>query len=354
MKIAIKKEQSQACLDFAEREQFAGISRKKRYSLLSLLAVLIWCSACNDEWKDEQYVHYVSFKAPLDDNGVTPIYVRYKPDGEVTYQLPLIVSGSTTNNSDLTVHVALDPDTLESLNYERFQSREDLYYRELESRYFTMPDTVNIQAGENTSLLNIDFTLGGIDLVDKWVLPLTIVDDPSYGYVANPRKHYRKALLRVMPFNDYSGTYSGTALKTYLKGYESEAAIVESEIPVYVVDENTIFFYAGTVDEENTDRRSYKIYASLDDETKIVTLTAEDPNIEFKVNSTPMFSVEETMDATRPYLLHRYVTISNIDYNYTDYTSVTGATIAYTVRGSMILERKINTQIPDEDQAIEW
>ncbi len=327
---------------------------KKRYFLPFLLSVLVVFSACNDEWKDEQYVHYVSFKAPLDDNGVTPIYVRYKSEGEVTYQLPLIVSGSTTNDRDMTVHVAVDPDTLQTLNDERFQSREELYYQELDSRYFTMSDTVNIRAGENTSLLDIDLTLGGIDLVDKWVLPLTIVDDPSYDYVANPRKNYRKALLRIMPFNDYSGTYSGTALKVYLKGYESDAAIVESEIPVYVVDENTVFFYAGTVDEENTDRRSYKISASFDEETKIVTLTAEDPNIEFKVNSTPMFAVEETMDATRPYLKHRYVTISNIDYNYTDYTSSTGATIAYTVRGSIILERKINTQIPDEDQAIEW
>ncbi len=327
---------------------------KKRYRLLFMLAVLVWCSSCNDEWKEEQFEHYVSFKAPSDDNGVTPIYVRYKPDGEVTCQLPLTVSGSTTNNSDLTVHVALDPDTLATLNDERFQSREDLYYQELESRYFTMPGTVDIKAGENTALLDIDFTLGGIDLVDKWVLPLTIVDDPSHGYVANPRKNYRKALLRIMPFNDYSGTYSGTALKTYLKGYEDDAAIVESEIPVYVVDENTVFFYAGTVDEENTDRRHYKIYALFDDATKIVTLTAEDPNIGFTVNRTPVFSGEETMDATRPYLMHRYVTISNIDYNYTDYTSVTGAAISYTVRGSMILERKINTQIPDEDQAIEW
>ena len=330
------------------------MNMKQIYGLLSLLAVLIGYSSCNDEWKDEQFEHYVSFKAPLDSRGVSQINVRYKPDGNVTYQLPLIVSGSTTNNSDLTVHVAIDPDTLQALNYERFQSRTDLYYKELESDYFTMPETVNIKAGENTALMNIDFTLNDIDLVDKWMLPVTIVDNPAYGYLANPRKHYRKALLRVMPFNDYSGIYSGTALKTFLKGYENDAAIVKSEIPVYVVDENTVFFYAGTVDENRIDRRNYKIYAAFDNQTKTVTLTAEDPNIEFQVNGTPVFVVEETMDAVRPYLLHRYVTISKIDYSYTDYTAVPGATISYTVRGSLILERKINTQIPDEDQAIEW
>nr|WP_320057280.1 DUF4973 domain-containing protein [uncultured Bacteroides sp.] len=327
---------------------------KNIYILLSILTVLVLCSSCNDEWKDEQFAHYVSFKAPIDSKGVTQINVRYKSEGKVTYKLPLIVSGSTTNNSDLSVHVAVDPDTLQALNFERFQSREDLFYKELKSSYFTMPETVNISAGENTSVLNIDFTLGNIDLVDKWILPLTIVENSSYGYVANPRKNYRKALLRVMPFNDYSGVYSGTGLKIYLEGYEEDAAIVRSEISTYVVDDNTIFFYAGTVDESRIDRRNYKIQAYFNRQTKTVAFTADNPQMKFKVNKVPSYSVEETMDATRPYLLHRYVTINNIDYNYTDYTSVPNANISYTIKGSLILERNINTQIPDEDQAIEW
>lgn len=327
---------------------------KKIHNLLFFLAAFLLISSCNDEWKAEQYDRYVSFKAPLNSQGITRLYVRYKENDSTSYKLPVIVSGSTTNNENMTVHVAVDPDTLETLNMEQFQSRTELYYKQLESKYFKMPDTVNIEAGKNISLLDIDFTLKGIDLVDKWLLPLTIVDDPMNSYIPHPRKNYKKALLRVMPFNDYSGIYSGTALKTYLKGYEGDAAIVKSEVTVYVVDENRVFFYAGTVDENRTDRRNYKIYAAFDSQTKQVTLTADNPDMEFNVNGTPVFSVEETMDATRPYLLHRYVTISKIDYNFTDYTSVPNANISFTVRGSLILERKINTQIPDEDQAIEW
>lgn len=328
---------------------------KKRYSiLLSVLAGLLVFSSCSDEWTDEQYERFVSFKAPLNEQGVTRIYVRYREDSISTYRLPLVVSGSTTNDQNMTVHVAVDRDTLDVLNMEQFQSRTELYYEELTSEYFSMPETVEIEAGENTSLLDIDFSLNNIDLVDKWLLPLTVVDDPSYDYVSHPRKHYKKALLRVMPFNDYSGVYSGTALKTFLRGYEGDAAIVKSEVHVYVVDENTVFFYAGTVDEDRTDRENYKVYATFDEQTKQVTLTADNPDMEFQMYGTPVFTVEETMDATRPYLLHRYVTISKIDYSFTDYTSVPNASIAYTVRGSLILERKINTQIPDEDQAIEW
>jgi hypothetical protein len=323
--------------------------------MLSLLAVASFFYGCNDEWEDEQYEQYIAFKAPLDESsGVTPIYVPYEADSTVTYDLPLIVSGSTNNTHNRTVHVGIDHDTLSVLNYQQFQDREDLYYRELESGFYDFQDQVNINAGENTALLNIDLSLGGIDLVDKWLLPLTILDDSSYDYQAHPRKHYSKALLRIIPFNDYSGVYSGTGLKVYLKGYEDDAAIVQSEIPVYVVDEKAVFFYAGTIDEMRDDRRNYKIKAVFDERTRKVTFTAEDPNIEFQVNKELGFVVEEVMDATRPYLLHRYVTISNIDYNFIDYTSVEGASISYTVRGSMILERKINTQIPDEDQAIEW
>jgi hypothetical protein len=33
---------------------------------------------------------------------------------------------------------------------------------------------------------------------------------------------------------------------------------------------------------------------------------------------------------------------------------VPGVDIQYTVQGVITMERKINTQIPDEDQAIEW
>ena len=62
----------------------------------------------------------------------------------------------------------------------------------------------------------------------------------------------------------------------------------------------------------------------------------------------------EKMDEVRPYLLHRYLTINNIDYQFTDYTMVPSKSIIYKVSGSLILERRLNTQIPDEDQAIEW
>lgn len=326
----------------------------KKSSIQLLFLMVLWvCYACNDEWKEEQFEHYVSFKAPLDNEGVTNIYVRYKEGQKTTFLQPLEVSGSTTNNKDLSIHVAVDPDTLGILNYERFQTRQDFYYKQLNNTYFSIPETVNIKSGDNTALMAIDFSLKGIDMAEKWVLPLTILEDPTAKYKINPRKYYKKALLRVNPFNNYSGTYSGTALKVVMDGHESETPIVKSQIRSYVVDENTIFFYAGNIDEDRKDRKNYKVFATFN-ETGGVTFRAENPNMKFAVKKDASYTVSEQMDAVRPYLLHRYITINNVDYEFTDYTLVSTTAIKFKVSGSLILERQLNTQIPDEDQSIEW
>lgn len=326
---------------------------KKSSIQLLLLMVLFACNACNDEWKEEQFEHYVSFKAPLESEGVANIYVRYKDGQKTTFLQPLEVSGSTTNDMNLSVRVGVDADTLGILNYERFQNRQDFYYKQLDNSYFSIPETVNIKTGENTALMAIDFSLKGIDMAEKWVLPLTILEDPAAQYKINPRKHYKKALLRVNPFNNYSGTYSGTALKVVMDGHESETPIVKSQIRSYVVDENTIFFYAGNIDEDRKDRKNYKIFATFS-ETGGVTFRAENPNMKFAVKKDASYTISEQMDAVRPYLLHRYITLNNVDYEFTDYTLVSTTAIKFKVSGSLILERQLNTQIPDEDQSIEW
>lgn len=332
---------------------------KKIYISLVILVMALLGSSCNDEWNDEQYEQYISFKAPIGNKGVTDIYVRYKQNGKVTYKLPLIVSGSLVNNADRTVRIAVDPDTLAQLNSERF-GREDLYYRELGSQYYDFQETVDIPAGISNTTMDIDLKLDNLNLVEKWVLPLSIVDDPSYNYVRHPRKSYSKALLRILPFNDYSGSYSTTTMQVFIKNedgsYNKDDAMVADSRTGYVVDENTIFFYAGLVDEELIDRAKYKVYfrfSSKDEGMTVTLFTDDDSAIKLKQVGTPSYAISEIMDATRPYLKHRYITF-NIEYDYVDYTSAPGVEIPYKVKGTMILERNINTQIPDEDQAIEW
>src|SRR5699024_10020048 len=136
---------------------------KKIYLFFVLSSLIVAFSSCNDEWKDEQFENFISFKAPLTNEGISDIYVRYRGDEKSTFQQALIVSGSTVNEQDMTVNVEIDSDTLDILNYERFQNREDFYYKVLDSEYFSFPSTVDIKAGESTALMDIDFTFKDID-----------------------------------------------------------------------------------------------------------------------------------------------------------------------------------------------
>ena len=353
---------------------------KKLYSIfLAAVAVAIGCVSCNDEWEDEQYLQMPSFKAQPNAQGVTTTYVRYVPEGTRRYELPVIISGSTMNSSEMTVHVAVDNDTLSSLNYEHYGDREELYFQQMPADYYSFPETVTVPAGECQTVLPIDFKLGGadnqtpLDQADKWVLPLTIVDDESYNYVANPRKWYRKALLRFTPFNDYSGTYAGNQLKITMEGAPSgEGNLQVNEHRSFVVDENTIFFYMGHRDIDYLDRKLYKVFVEFTDEdvegaqigAKKLNLWTDNPGDEgnnFAIlteddNGNPFqayYTKWEEMDPVKPYMKHIYI-ILYIRYTFEDYTTAPGVRIKYTVAGSLSMQRDLNTLIPDEDQQIQW
>lgn len=338
---------------------------KNIYIYLSLLAAIVLGAACNNEWEDEQYEQYVSFKAPIaaGGDGVTTTYVRYKDNGKVTYQLPVIVSGSTVNTQDRDIHIAVDADTLRTLNIERFSLyRPELWYTEMEEDKYEFPETVHIPVGSCVEQLNIDFNLQGIDMLEKWVLPLSIVDDASSNYQSHPRKNYAKALLRVVPFNDYSGSYTASSMKvyTYINGKPDNNARTTNKRTGYVIDNNSVFFYAGLINEDMDKdiRKKYKINVHFKEDGTL-DMVPDDPTneMEFQLIGTPIYSSTSIMDATRPYLERRYVQIM-FEYDFQDFTYGGSGTevipIKYRVEGSMTLQRNINTQIPDEDQQIEW
>lgn len=324
-----------------------------------LFAVALSVTSCNDDWTDEQFSQMVSFKSVPNDLGVTDTYVRYNANGEVTYQLPLIVSGSTTNKSTLHVQVALDNDTLPDLNQRKFGSRPELYFAQLPEKYYSFPNTVEIPAGTSLGVLPINFTLNGIDEAEKWVLPITIVETQNGDYKVNPRKYYRKALLRIRPFNDFSGVYSSTQLLNNRVDDGEANAFNGKTSRAYVVNDSTVFFYAGIRSEDYIDRRNYKIYFHFTKERYqgqkyYVDLYADNPKMNFKAAGRACYSVQKAMDPNKKYLEHTYITIENIDYTYTDYTTIPAYPFEYHVHGSLSLQRDLNTNIPDQDQGIQW
>jgi hypothetical protein len=333
-----------------------------KYLIRSLLAFtvaigLIFIS-CNDSWKVEQFEQLASFKAEPNGEGVTFAYVRYNAEGKVRYELPVIISGSTNNSKARTVHIALDPDTLAILNHEQYGDRKELYFRQLESKYYSMPKTVDIPAGQSTAVIPIDFTLGDLDQSDKWVLPLQIIDSSDYDYKANPNKTYRRAMLRINPFNDYSGTYGGTLYKIYL-GDDTDPLTLNTH-RTFVVDDSTIFIYAGTRDISYLDRKNYKVFIkftndSIDIEKRKLELWSDNQEFNnFKVGSSQSYyTIEEEQDPKQPYMLHKYYTLY-LNYEFVDYNTVPGQQLKYRVDGTLTMQRDLNTLIPDEDQQIQW
>lgn len=327
------------------------------YLFLGLVTIMCFV-ACNNEWEDEQYLIQASFKANVNDQGVTTTYVRFNPGGVVKYNLPILMSGSTVNTQSRTIHIGLDLDTLAMLNKEQYGHREELYFQQLSSRYYSMPETVEMPAGESLTVLPIEFKLDEtLDQAEKWVLPLQILEDPSYGYQANPRKYYRRAMLRLLPFNDYSGTYDATQYKCYLEG-DKTVPLTVSSTRAFVVDENTIFIYAGTRDIDYLDRKQYKVFIRFTDEvvdlqTKKLEVWSDNPEIELTTNGIQSYSINEEMDALKVYLKKIFITL-NLSYSFKDITQIPGKTINYQVEGSLSMLRQLNTLIPDEDQQIQW
>lgn len=334
---------------------------KKLYILGMLFGVCSLFSSCNDEWKDELYTQMVSFKAPLGDNSLSEIYIRYQPDGTGLYELPVIVSGSRDNERNIDVKISVDEDTLRILNQEKFPvGRQDLWYLPLDERHYSFDSNIcHIPAGTNVQLYPIHFNLEGLELDDKYVLPLSIDPDPSY--IQNMRKGRYKALLGINLFNDYSGTYNTTLMNIYIEGTNTDPAKVDTRV-TRVVDENTIFFYAGSVWVEDENRRRYKVFVEFgegtEDEEGIVHGNLNvygDGDVEVNVQPIGECTYEKRIiqHETIKYL-ERHITTLSLSYKYTDVTSNPDYPVTYEVKGTMTMERQINPLIPDQDQAIQW
>ncbi|NDV66587.1 DUF4973 domain-containing protein [Bacteroides sp. 224] len=317
---------------------------------VALSCILLWTS-CNDEWKDEQYEQYISFV----NCGVNKVYLKYNAEGgNKTYSIPIQLSGSTKVGKDVNVTVALDTDTLATYNDETYRLRTDLYYKELDEQHYNFKSwSTTISDGKTKGYLDVDFNFAGLDNYDKYILPLTI--DESSDLRPNPVKHYRKSLMQIVLFNDYSGKYEMSS-EVVEVGNEKEKLKVENRNS-FVIDENTIFFFAGMVDESALDRKDYRINVKFikqnpDDTSGVLEMWADNDAIDFKWEKAKcFFIIQEEMDAVQPYLKRRYLTM-NVSYTYKDLANP-AYPITYKYEGTMIMERVLNILMPEEDQ-IMW
>lgn len=311
------------------------------YILLSLLGGI----ACNKEWTEELYVKEVSFVK----SGVVKVNAKYKSQGGVvTVKVPVVLSGSTGNSDDIEVTIALDKDTLANLNFDRFRLRTDLYFHELpEANYSFKSITAIIPKGSLQGYFELELKLEGLDLINKYILPVKIVSTSNDN--ASKRRWFSKSLMQIIPFNDYSNKYSNAGLIWDRDvPQNNQTALTTPNRTAWVVDEQSVFFFAGNIDEEAYDRATYKIMATFNSDST-VSLTAPDATINF-TQKAGTYSISKKMDEVQPYLEKTYITM-NLEYWYSDITNP-AFPINYQFVGPLTLERIRNIQIPDEDQQV--
>lgn len=324
-----------------------------------LLVVLIGggtLSSCNDEWTDEQFKQLISFKTQPGGWGVTDVHVRYANSAKYTYNLPVLVSGSTDNTDDRLVSFSLRDDTLDILNFEKFGNRPELYFRELPQKYYSFPKELTIPAGQSHALLPIEFSLDGLDDSQKWALPLKVCEDANGTYAVNPRKYYRTAVLRPILFNEFSGRFSGSSLLGTMAG-ESDIKFSSTEIKLNVVTDSIVFFYAGQRTEDYEDRINYKVFLQftgdkVDSKKDLykMKIWAENEKLSSFFILPLLIKCHRRWTHTKIYLKHTYIVISDIDFDFVDYTSVPNYEIEYNMKGGLSVSRDLDTRKPDEDQ----
>ena len=330
-------------------------------------------TSCNDEWTEEQYYQYINLAKSLDKEGnsvgVTTVYVpftrkgadgspKYGEYGLSSYDLPVTVAGSTVNSRDRIVHFA-HSDTLDILNIERFSiNRPEIWYKDM-SEFASYPDRLLIPKGVSQSLLPISLDFRNIDLSDRYVLPLTVVSNPEDGCIRNPRKNYATAMLRILPYTDFSGVFQATNVKFYIVsgGVTDDEPGAMSTVQTYVVDQNTVFFYAGTFNESSLLRKNFKVFAKFTPNKEggtsgTVEFYTDNEDMAFVQNKIASYVIIEQEDEVQSYIMRRTLIVSDIDYTFNDYLTAKGSVITYNVVGNMTMERKLNTQMPEEDQII--
>ena len=320
--------------------------------MLALTAACLVLPTCNDEWTEEQYAKSVSFvKSARTD--VANVYLKYRSSGVASYKIPLVVSGSTSNDRDVTVKVSVDPDTLPDLNFGRFRYQTNLYFKLLDEQHYDFPNgtTITIPAGSDVGLLDVNFNLQELNLVDKYILPLKI--ESATGYEAATRQGYAKTLMRIIPFNDYSGVYEptgdGDVFLVNNSGNNSEdMGKYEEEREARVVDDSTVFFYAGFVQELDSLRALYKIRMTFNSDGTL-KLTADSSRINFVPEDVPSYEVTVTTYPTAPYLEQHYTVIS-LSYVFTDLTNPQDPLRYRITNCKLRMSRQRNTLIPEEDQ----
>lgn len=177
--------------------------------LLSILLIPFW-GACNKTYVDfgEQYkkiLYIVNSDNLLFENDHF-----FRDTDYDSISISIYCAGSESIKEDVIVQLALDEETLDSLNKIRLIA--DPFYKDKvlfpADNFIFNKKNVTIKKGEQYGIIKIPFTMNNLDIENEYVLPLKISGN-NQNFEVNPK--LESIVYQVNMMNHFSGDYSGSS-----------------------------------------------------------------------------------------------------------------------------------------------
>lgn len=302
--------------------------RKIIFICVSALVLMVNFS-CNDELNDELFDKYVYFTK----NGWQDYNVDVTETGIVEVPISIAVSGTSVNDRDVNVLLAVDADTLNGYNFDKYKYQTDLYYSEFPANCYAFEnENVTILPGSEYVKAKVTIDMNKIeDIYADYVLPLAVKEVSAYT-IAKPKNS--KLLMRLLFRNNFSGTYSGDG-KVVDVTNESKELRVGNKI-LYAMAANKCYFFAGHKDRNSTDRADYVVTITANPAGD-VKLEATNPALNFTQERA---EIEWTRKPHSTDPRFEIVTTElNVQYTYKDLASEDNTIMRY--KGSMVMSRNV-------------
>ncbi|MDD3036983.1 DUF4973 domain-containing protein [Bacteroides sp.] len=229
----------------------------KLYVYTASLLMVCAVTSCDNNIPDEQFAKKVS----LTKNGMQKYNIDFTDEGILDLNIPVLVSGTSKNDQNIEVTIALDPDTLANYNFERYRNNQALYYQLPSENMYHFPKgaTVTIPAGVDYSIIPLTIDLRNFDLYNNYILPLQINKVSAYEIAWSS---YSKLLINLNISNFISGSYT-------VSGNVWEASMPDQKLAVsssslFTLGANKCYLYMGDIAEDNINRALYTMTIEVD------------------------------------------------------------------------------------------
>lgn len=308
-------------------------------------AVLFGAASCSDDLDYELFTKYTYL---MNNGWQENIEMEINEDNTVDLPVYFGVNGTTGNNKDISLTLAVDEDTLADYNFDKNKYDEESYYLLLPEDCYAFDKTVyTIPAGSLNAggVCKIDLNkLREHNIYAEYVLPIKIAT--SEGEPVGPSK-YTKALYFLNLKNEYSGIYSGNGnMKQIGTSYTTQATGKQ----LYAISRKECYLYAGNVDRTTTGRSSFILNLHFNDDGTI-KLTALNDAIELKeISGTYNFKFYENTSDTRKLVM---MTTLYLKYEYKDIT-ITDRDVRYSYEATLTKSEDVfKSDYPDASIEVE-